>query len=94
MYKGNFKFKNSNGSKIRYLRGDLVVDQGRVYSCLKTTTNSPIQDKKSWSPTGLVEPYYGSEPPVNPIQNQLWIDENGKSYTWFKDTNGFQWVSI
>lgn len=94
MFKGQFKFKNSNGTPLTYKKGDVVVDQGKIYSCLRTTNKSPLQEKGSWKSTGLTEPYYGANPPLNPIENQLWITANGTSYVWYKDSNGFQWVAI
>jgi hypothetical protein len=93
MFKGQFKFKNSNGTSLIYKKGDVVVDQGRMYQCSRTTQKSPQQDKYSWFNTGLSEPYKGTNPPINPVENQLWINDSGVMYVWFKDSNGYQWIS-
>jgi hypothetical protein len=94
MYRGSFKFKNANGTPQTYKRGDIVTSQGRLFLCKKLTTQSPLQDKRSWQTTGLSEPFQGANPPINPIENQLWINGSGKMYVWYKDTNGFQWIEV
>lgn len=75
-----------------YVRGDIVVYQGKVYECTSNTTQSPLQNSNSWSLTGLSETYSGSNPPINPVENQSWLGDNGKLYIWLKDSNGYQWV--
>ena len=94
MYKGQFKFKNSNGSPLLYKKGDVVTDQGRMYFCKRTTFRSPQQDKYSWVNTGLTEPYRGTNAPINPVENQLWINDSGALYIYYKDINGFQWIAV
>jgi len=94
MYRGSFKFKNSNGVPQTYKRGDLVLNQGQLFFCTQTTQKSPLQDKKKWQATGMSEPYYGENPPVSPKENQIWINSSGKTYIWYKDPNGFQWIEV
>lgn len=94
MYKGQFKFKNSNGSPFMYKKGDVVVDQGRMYLCKRSTGNSPQQDKYSWTNTGLSEPFRGTNPPINPVENQLWINDSGTMYIYYKDSDSFQWIAV
>jgi hypothetical protein len=94
MFRGQFKFKTSNGSKKSYNIGDIVIDQGRIYECKKATLKSPLQDRLSWSQAGMSEVYKGVNPPVNPIENQLWMNSNGNMYIWYKDTDGFQWIAV
>ena len=89
-----YTFKSVNGSSITYNRGDTVTSQGRFYKCLKSTTQSPIQDKSNWAITGVTEPFKGSVPPIKPLENQLWVADTGVLYIWYKDSNGFQWVQI
>ena len=86
--------KSVNGSLITYNRGDNVTSQGRFYKCLKTTKLSPLQDKSNWAFTGTTEIYKNSIPPIKPLENQLWLADTGVLYTWYKDSNGFQWVQI
>ena len=86
--------KNINGSPVTYNRNDTVTNQGRFYKCLKTTTQSPLQDKSNWAFTGTTEIYKNSIPPIKPLENQLWLADTGVLYTWYKDSNGFQWVQI
>jgi hypothetical protein len=94
MFRGQFKFKSSNGSKITYNIGDVIVEQGRTYECNKATNKSPLQDSSKWNLTGLTEPYKGDSPPLHPSENQLWMSSNGRLYIYFKDDNGFQWVAV
>lgn len=92
MFKGQFKSLKPNGTPNFYTKGDVVLDQGRVYTCLSNTTQSPLQNPESWSLSGLSEVYSGSTPPINPVENQSWLGDNGRLYIWLKDSNGYQWV--
>lgn len=94
MFLGQFKFNSSNGSPKTYNLGDVVINQGRVYECKKSTVKSPTQDSGSWTPTGLTEIYNGENPPTKPVQNQLWVDGNGIMYVYYKDSDGFQWIAV
>lgn len=86
--------KGVNGSFITYNRGDIVKSQGRLYKCLKSTTQSPLQTKSNWSFTGTTEIYQNSVPPIKPLENQLWLSNTGVLYTWYKGSNGSQWISV
>jgi hypothetical protein len=86
--------KSVNGSVITYNRGDNVTSQGRFYKCLKSTNQSPLQNKSNWAFTGMSETFKGSVPPIKPLENQLWMADTGKLYIWYKDISGFQWVQI
>jgi len=94
MFRGQYKFKNANGAVRTYNIGDIVIDQGRAYECLKSTTQSPLQDNSNWSITGMTETFKGSVPPVKPSENQLWMADTGVLYIWYKDPTGFQWIQI
>jgi hypothetical protein len=94
MYKGQFKFKNTNGSQINYNSGDIVVEQGRAYSCVKPTYKSPLQAPTKWAFTGLTEVFNSVNPPIKPVENQIWVSGDGRQYIWYKDPNGFQWIEI
>jgi hypothetical protein len=94
MFKGQFKFKNSTGVPITYNNGDTVVYQGKIYTSNKTTQQSPLQAPKDWSYNNLTEPYKGTNPPVNPKENQLWISDSGVMYIYFYDGNSYQWISV
>jgi|688.fasta_scaffold558022_2 hypothetical protein len=94
MFRGQFKFKTTNGASIRYNLGDIVVEQGRAYECNTPTTKSPLQSPNKWTFTGLTEVFNSENPPINPIRNQIWVSGNGTQYIWYKDPNGFQWVEI
>ena len=92
MFRGNYKFKTANGAPVYYDKGDIIINQGKVYECTLKTNQSPRQSPSKWNITGLTEPYQGENPPVNPIENQLWVSSSGITYIWFKDSNGFQWI--
>jgi hypothetical protein len=92
MFRGNYKFKTANGSPVYYDKGDIIINQGKVYECTLKTSQSPRQNPSKWNTTGLAEPYQGENPPVNPIENQLWVSGSGITYIWFKDSDGFQWI--
>ena len=94
MYRGQFKFRTPNGSQIMYNIKDIVIEQGRAYECQKYTSQSPLQKPSHWKATSLSEVYKGPNPPVNPIENQLWMADTGTLYIWYKDQNGFQWIQI
>jgi hypothetical protein len=94
MFRGQFKFKTTNGTPYEYNIGDVVIEQGRAYECKKSTTSSPLQDSASWSYTGLIETFKGSRPPVKAIENQIWLSDNGVLYIYYKDVDGFQWVQV
>ena len=93
MFKGMFKFKNATGTPITYSNGDSVVYQGRVYTSNKTTQQSPLQAPQDWLYNSLSTPYKGTNPPVNPKENQLWISDDGVTYIYFYDGNSYQWIS-
>ena len=94
MYRGTFKYKNPNGSTVTYNVNDVVMYQGRQYLCLESTQSSPLQTPDNWKYTGISENFMSDTPPINPKENQTWISTSGRSYIWYKDENGFQWVEI
>ena len=94
MFRGQYTPQNSSGTPFVYSKGDDVLFQGKIYSCSYTTSLSPIQEPKSWKITGLSENYSGSNPPLNPIENQIWISDSGKEYVYYKDSDGYQWIEI
>lgn len=91
MFKGNFKFKNASGFPITYSKNDVVLYHGKVYRSKKTTQKCP-QDNLTWEFVSLTEPYYGSLPPINPKQNQIWLSDSGKMYSYTYDGSSYQWV--
>ena len=70
MFRGNYKSKNDVGQPILYSRGDVVINQGKVYECLDSTVESPTQSPSKWKVTGVDHPITGSNPPIKPIENQ------------------------
>jgi hypothetical protein len=94
MFKGQYKFNTPSGLAPLYKAGDMVLNQGRIYKCVLPTQKSPLQSPSNWSFTGNSELYSSATPPINPVENQVWISDNGIAYVWFKDPNGFQWVAI
>jgi len=92
MFRGKYKSKNVFGDNILYSRGDVILDQGKVYECVETTSGSPIQFPKKWKITAISNPFQGPTPPINPIENQIWISDSGVQYIYFKDPNGYQWI--
>jgi hypothetical protein len=92
MFRGKYKTKNQYGQPIFYQKGDAVLDQGKVYSCLVSTNFSPLQQPTSWKITDISNPYGGANSPINPIENQIWISDSGISYIYYKDSNGYQWI--
>jgi hypothetical protein len=93
MFKGQFKFKNATGVPYTYSNGDVVVYDGKVYKALTTTQLSPLQGTKDWIFLNLSQPYKGTNPPVNPKENQFWISDDGIMYVYFYDGNSYQWIS-
>lgn len=94
MYRGIFKYKNSSGVSVTYNTNDVILYQGRQYTCLESTQQSPLQSPNNWKYTGISEAFVSDNPPINPKETQTWISTAGKSYVWLKDPNGFQWVEI
>jgi len=94
MFRRQFQFKQTNASNAVYNIGDIVINQGRAYECKKITSSTPLQDEKSWRFTGLLETFKGTNPPVKPVANQLWLSDSGTLYIWYGDQDGFQWVQI
>jgi hypothetical protein len=94
MFKGNYKFKNKQGTPVLYNNGDIVIHQGKFYKSNVTTNKSPLQSPTSWTYVNATEQYRGTNPPANPKENQLWISDSAVVYTYFYDGNGYQWVSI
>jgi hypothetical protein len=92
MFRGKYKTKDEYGQPILYSRGDVVLDQGKVYQCTETTVYSPLQNPNQWKITGVDHPLTGSNPPIKPIENQTWISDSGNQYIYYKDGNGFQWI--
>jgi hypothetical protein len=92
MFRGEFKFKTYNGKNQYYFPGEIVFYQGKLYECLKTTTNSPEQSKLFWKYSGNTEIFYGSNPPINPVEGQEWVTPSGSKYIWYNDGNSFQWI--
>lgn len=92
MFRGKLKLKNDQGQSVFYARGDVVLDQGKVFSCQQSTTESPLQAPSKWKLTGLNNPYQSALPPKKPIENQIWVSENGKTFIWYTDVDGSQWI--
>jgi hypothetical protein len=93
MFRGKYKSKDEYGKPILYQRGDIILDQGKIYVCEKTTNLSPIQEKVSWKFSAVSNPFKGTNPPLNPVENQLWISDSGVQYVYYKDSDGYQWIS-
>ena len=94
MFKGKFKFFNANGIALTYVNGDIISYQGKFYKAVKSSQQSPIQDPTSWLYLNNTEPYKGSSPPVNPKENQIWINDSGISYIYYFDGDSYQWISL
>ena len=94
MFRGKYKFNTSSGLAPLYKAGDMVLNQGRIYRCVSPTQKSPLQVPPNWSFTGNTELYTSPSPPINPVENQVWISDSGIAYVWFKDPNGFQWIEV
>lgn len=92
MFRGKYQAKTSNGSPIYYAKGDLVVYQGKVYECLSNTEQSPLQKPDSWKYSYTTEPHQSDNPPLNPKENQIWVSGNGRTFIYYKDVDGFQWI--
>lgn len=92
MFRGQFKAKDSYGNPSIYLKGDVVLHQGKIFECQNTTQNNPLQKPKNWKFTGLTENTISNDPPVNPVTGQIWTSLNGISYVWYQDDNGYQWI--
>ena len=92
MFKGKYKIKDEYGNPVFYQRGDVVLDQGKVFSCTESTNFSPLQQPNNWMITNISNPFNGTNPPLNPVENQIWISDSGIQYVYFKDSNGYQWI--
>lgn len=92
MFKGAFKTKNSAGQPITYSIGDVVLYQGKLYECRIPTTKTPFQEPLTWSFTGNTEQVQSENPPLKPRSGQVWVSSNGRSYVWFEDSDGSQWI--
>jgi hypothetical protein len=92
MFRGNYKPKNDVGQPILYSRNDVVVYQGKVYECVDTTIDSPLQNLSKWKITATSQPVISDNPPLKPIENQIWISTSGRQYVYYKDVNGYQWI--
>ena len=92
MFRGKYKTKDQYGQPIFYQKGDVVLDQGKVFSCKISTNFSPFQQPESWNVTAISNPFHGVNPPLNPIENQIWVADTGIQYIYFKDSNGYQWI--
>ena len=42
----------------------------------------------------LSEPFRGTDAPVNPKENQIWINDDGNKYVYFYDGDTYQWIAI
>ena len=94
MFKGNYKFKNNQGTPVFYNNGDIVVHQGRLYRSNITTQQSPLQSPQSWTFLNSTEEYRGTNPPANPKENQMWIADTGINYIYYYDGDTYQWIAI
>ena len=94
MYRGTFKPQNALGVEAIYTPNDIVTYQGKLYRCNRVNKKSPLQDPSSWTYLNSTEPYKGSNPPVNPKENQIWISDSGISYIYFYDGNSYQWIAV
>lgn len=92
MFRGKFKFKNTTGSPIVYSIDDIVLHEGKAYKCKRQTFLSPLQEKNSWKFIGLTEAQESENPPINPVEGQVWVSQAGKSYYWYVDANSSQWI--
>jgi hypothetical protein len=94
MFKGQFKFTNAVGSPSTYSNGDVVVHQGKLYQASKLTQKSPLQSPKDWVYLKATETFKGTNPPINPKENQIWVNDDGISYLYFYDGNSYQWIAV
>jgi hypothetical protein len=94
MFRGPYKSKDNNGAPITYMKGDVVLYQGKVYQCKNQIHKTPLQSPKSWKYIGITENFISETPPVDPKEGQKWISGNGTEYVWYKDGNSFQWIEI
>lgn len=92
MFKGNFKLKNSAGKPVTYSNGDVVIYQGKMYQCRGETQKTPFQQPTNWQYTGSTEIVISIDPPLNPKIGQVWVADTGRSYVWFTDQDGSQWI--
>jgi hypothetical protein len=92
MFRGNFKLKNSAGKPVTYSNGDVVIYQGKMYQCRGETQKTPFQQPLNWQFTGSTETVVSVDPPLNPKTGQVWVSNSGRSYVWFDDQDGSQWV--
>jgi hypothetical protein len=94
MFKGQFKFNNASGVPFTYANGDVVVHQGKLYKSTRTTQQSPMQSPNDWMYLNLTQIYRGTNAPINPKENQIWISDDGIEYVYFYDGNSYQWIGI
>lgn len=92
MFKGQYKFATSTGFPVTYAKSDVVVYQGKVYQALNSTQKNPLQSPESWNFIRVTEPVMGSQPPILPKENQIWVSDAGNQYIYYFDGNSYQWI--
>jgi hypothetical protein len=93
MFKGSYKQKSMDGTVITYKKGDTVLFHGKLYEAVNNTSYSPIQQKSDWFYKGITEIYSNDNPPLNPKEGQIWI-QNEKEYTYYYDGSNYSWVQF
>lgn len=92
MFKGEFRVRNSAGTPNTYSPSDIVFYQGKMYECMQATQHTPLQNPQAWKFTGSTVNTLSENAPLNPFHGQQWTSTNGKTYVWFEDPDGSQWV--
>jgi len=94
MYNKTFKFKNTQATPFVYRKGNQVVFEGKVYTCIQETSKTPFQNPNAWQFNNITETYYGDTAPLKPYPNQIWVSSTGIMYTYINDGNSSQWVQL
>lgn len=92
MFKGQYKFATSTGFPVTYSKSDVVVYQGKIYQALNATQKNPLESPENWSFVRVTEPIIGSQPPILPKENQIWVSDTGNEYIYYFDGNSYQWI--
>ena len=95
-FRGNYKFSDETGLPITYQRGDLVINNSRLYAASKTISGiSPeVGEREGWVMMGKAQNFFNDNTvPFAAKVGDEWMDSGtGRVYKYIQDDNGKHWV--